>query len=103
MKKDDGFRQFVEDQLAGMRGLSCKAMFGGYGLYADGTFFGIIFRGQLYFKTDAATRPAYVARGMKPFRPSAKKTLKNYYNVPVEIFEDREELLSWAQQSVRRK
>lgn len=101
MKKDEGFRQFVEDQLAGMRGLSCKAMFGGYGLYAGETFFGIIYRGQLYFKTDAKTRPAYVARGMKPFRPSAKQTLKTYYEVPANVLEDGDQLMAWAQQAVR--
>lgn len=101
MKQDDGFRQFVEDQLAELRGLRCKAMFGGYGLYADGTFFGIIFRGQLYFKTDATTRPVYVAQGMKPFRPSAKQTLKNYYEVSAGVLESRDVLLAWAHQAIR--
>ncbi len=101
MKKDDGFRQFVEDQLAQMRGLSCKSMFGGYGLYAGGTFFGIIYRGQLYFKTDATTRLAYVTRGMKPFRPSAKQTLKTYYEVPAEILEQSETLVTWATDAAR--
>ena len=99
MKKDEGFRQFVEDQLAGMRGLTCKAMFGGYGLYAGERFFGILFRGKLYFKTGAATRLAYVARGMKPFRPSAKQTLKTYYEVPVEVLESSDDLLAWAKQA----
>ena len=29
---------------------------------------------------------------MKPFRPNAKQTLKSYYQVPVEIIEDADEL-----------
>lgn len=101
MKQDDGFRQFVEDQLAPLRGLRCKSMFGGYGLYAEDTFFGIIFRGRLYFKTDAATRPVYVRQGMKPFRPSAKQTLKNYYEVSADVLESRDALLEWARRAIR--
>ena len=33
---------------------------------------------------------------MKPFRPSEKQTLKNYYEVPADVIEDRSELASWA-------
>ena len=70
--------------------------FGGFGLYRKETFFGIIHRGRLYFKTDERTREAYVARGMKPFRPNSKQTLKSYYEVPVEVIEDKEQLVVWA-------
>ena len=101
VKEDEGFRQFVEDQLSTMRGVVCKRMFGGHGLYAGETFFGIIYRSQLYFKTDETTRTAYLERGMKPFRPSAKQTLKTYYEVPAGILEDGDQLVVWAQQAVR--
>jgi len=33
---------------------------------------------------------------MKPFRPNAKQILKTYYEVPVDIIEDAEELTAWA-------
>lgn len=94
--KSDGFRDFVLDQLADLRWVTVKAMFGGYGLYRDRTFFGIVHRGRLYFKTDETSRATYLTRGMKPFRPNAKQTLKTYYEVPVEIIEDREQLVVWA-------
>lgn len=103
--KDESFKEFVLDQLRGLRGVSCRAMFGGYGLYggegSHAVFFGIIFKGRLYFKTDVATRAAYVQKGMKPFRPSAKQTLRTYYEVPVEIIEDQELLHVWAGQAIR--
>jgi len=38
-------------------------------------------------------------QNMKPFRPSAKQTLKNYYEVPPEILEDGEALILWAEQA----
>lgn len=67
-------------------------MFGCHGLYHNDIFFGIIFKGRLYFKTDSATRAEYLEHGMKPFRPSSKQTLKNYYEVPADVIEDGEEL-----------
>jgi DNA transformation protein len=99
---DRGFKAFVEDQLGGLRrGLSCRAMFGGYGLYEGRTFFGIIFKGRLYFKTSDATRGRYVAAGMKPFRPSATQTLKRYYEVPADVLEDADALAAWAREALR--
>jgi len=74
--KDSGFKAFVEDQLSGLRDVTFRAMFGGYGIYQGRTFFGIIFKGRLFFKTADATRGRYAAGGLKPFRPNAKQTLK---------------------------
>jgi TfoX/Sxy family transcriptional regulator of competence genes len=38
---------------------------------------------------------------MKPFRPSAKQTLKSYYQVPVDIVEDGDRLCQWAMKAIR--
>lgn len=92
----DGFKDFVLDQLIELRGVTCRAMFGGYGLYQEGIIFGIVHKGRLYFKTDETSRAGYLKLGMKPFRPNARQTLKDYYEVPVEIIEDREQLEQWA-------
>lgn len=99
--KNDTFKDFILDQLSEMRGVTCRSMFGGHGLYRRETFFGIIHKGRLYFKTDALTRKAYAARGMKPFRPNAKQTLKTYYEVPVDVIENNEQLTVWAQHASR--
>ena len=99
--KQDSFKEFVLDQLAGMNPVTCCAMFGGFGLYHRDLFFGILNKGRLYFKTNASTRPAYEAYGMKPFQPSDKQTLKNYYEVPPDILENEEELIIWARDAVQ--
>ena len=100
--KDDSFKAFVLDQLVRAGQVKCRAMFGGYGLYQGERFFGILFKGRLYFKTDDVSAAAYRERGMKPFRPSATMTLKTYYEVPVDILEDDEELAVWARRAVHR-
>lgn len=94
--KDESFKDFVLDQLRGLDEVEARRMFGGYGLYHDETFFGIIHKGRLYFKTDEVTAGEYRKRRMKPFRPNAKQTLKSYYQVPVEVLEDGDLLRQWA-------
>lgn len=75
-------------------------MFGGHGLYEGQVFFGILFKNRLYFKTDPASLPPYIERGMKPFRPNARQTLKSYYEVPVDLIEDPDELTLWARRAI---
>ena len=99
--KDESFKDFVLDQLHELDDVEARRMFGGYGLYQDETFFGIIHKGRLYFKIDASTIGEYRKRKMKPFRPNGKKTLKSYYQVPVEIMEDANRLSEWAKKAVR--
>ena len=55
----------------------------------------------MYFKIDESTVGEYRRRKMKPFRPNAKQTLKSYYQVPVEIIEDTEQLAEWAKRAIR--
>jgi DNA transformation protein len=87
--------------MADLRGLTCRAMFGGYGLSCRGRFFGIVHKGRLYFKVTAETVGSYKAQSVKPFRPNAKQTLKSFYEVPVNVIEDAEQLNEWAEQSAR--
>lgn len=100
-RKDESFKDFVLDQLHELDDVEARRMFGGYGLYRDETFFGIIHKGRLYFKIDQSIVGAYRRWKMKPFRPNAKQTLKTYYQVPAEILEDAERLGEWAAQAIR--
>lgn len=100
--KPDGFKDFILDQLNELDGLSCRSMFGGYGLYAGDVFFGIVHKGRLYFRTDDGSREAYLKMGMAPFRPNRKMTLKNYYEVPADVIEEAPVLLEWAGRAARK-
>jgi DNA transformation protein len=100
-KAVDSFVAFVIEQLVDLRGLGCRAMFGGHGLYRGATFFGILFDGRLYLKTDESTSPEYERRGSRPFRPNDEQVLKSYYEVPADVLENRDELLRWAEAATR--
>jgi DNA transformation protein len=90
------------DQLTALHNVTARAMFGGYGLYLEAKFFGIIHKGHVYFKVTAATVPRYQEAGMKPFRPNAKQTLKSFYEVPIDILEEAEALTQWATEAAER-
>jgi DNA transformation protein len=96
------FREFVLDQLSGVRDLTSRAMFGGLGLYSGGYFFGLVWKDVLFLKVDDATRPAYQAAGMKPFNPyPGRGTTFQYYEVPLGVVESADELTRWAEAAVR--
>jgi DNA transformation protein len=97
----DSFRDFALEQLAALDGLRCKRMFGGYGVYSGEQFFGIVYDGRLYFKTNPETLPEYLKHHAAVFAPSEKQVLKNYREVPVDILEDSDRLLLWARKAVR--
>jgi DNA transformation protein and related proteins len=100
MKRRDSFRDFVSEQLG--EDVEIRPMFGGYGLYLEESFFGILFKGRLYFRTGPRARKEYVKRGMKPFKPSARMTSKTYYEVPADVLEDRETVRAWARKASNR-
>jgi DNA transformation protein len=89
----------AEDLLGGLPEFEARRMFGAYGLYTDGTMFGILDRGVFYFKVDPITRPSYEALGSSAFRPSPTQTLHSYYRVPGEWLDDDRELLARARQA----
>jgi DNA transformation protein and related proteins len=101
MRVTDSFRDFVLDQLSGVRHVRARAMFGGIGLYMDDIFFGILAADVLYFKVGETNRPDYAAAGSRPFKPYADRSMTMpYYNVPIGVLEDAGTLVSWARRSV---
>lgn len=102
MALDTGFLDYVLDQLGDLPELTSQRLFSGVSIYSGGVIFAIIFADQLFFKTDAQSRPAYVSRGMKGFRTRKDKPDLNmsYYTVPVEVMENRPLLVEWARRAL---
>jgi len=97
---DDGFLEFVTDQLSRLPEVRHKRMFGGVGLYSGEHFFAVMDESRLYFKIDDETVGDFEAHGMKAFAPTPDMVLKTYYEVPVDVLEDDVELCRWAQRAV---
>jgi len=102
MRVTDGFRAFVLEQLAGVKSIRARSMFGGVGLYSNDVLFGILSADTLYLKVDDSNRGRYEAAGMTAFKPYSDKPMTMpYYQVPADVIEDRDELAVWARASVR--
>ena len=97
---EESFKDYVLDQLRDMPNISAQRMFSGFGLYRVKKFFGIVSKGVLYFKTNQDTAHSYKKFGMKPFAPSKKQILKNYFEVPAEVLENASELCVWAEKAI---
>jgi DNA transformation protein len=94
-------REWLEDCLKELADLEVRRMFGGSGVYAEGTMFAILNAGRVYLKTDDATRAAFTERGSVAFSPREGRVLTTYHEVPAEILEDDAELLTWARRALR--
>jgi DNA transformation protein len=95
------FEDRIQHRLAVLGEITSRPLFGGHGLYWRDVIFGMVFRDRLYFKVDEESKGDYLARSMGPFRPNDRQTLKSYYEVPPEVLDDREALLSWAREAIR--
>lgn len=69
------FTQYVIDQMQGAGEITYKRMFGEYGLYCDGKFFGIIHDDCLYIKVTVGGKCFFETPIMRPPYPGAKDWL----------------------------
>ncbi len=76
-------------------------MFGGHGLYWRDVIFAIVHGDRLFLKVDDRSTGDFPARGMGPFRPNERQTLRSYFEVPPDVLDDPEALLSWAGEAIR--
>jgi DNA transformation protein len=101
MAVSEGFKQYVEEQLAQVTAITLRRMFGGVGIYSGGFFFALMDNDTLFFKVDESNRLDYEARGMHQFRPFGDDRMSlGYYEVPAEVLEDAELLRAWVRKSV---
>jgi|KBSSwiS6_1023812.scaffolds.fasta_scaffold02996_3 DNA transformation protein len=101
LRVSDGFRRFALDQLSSIAGLRAKPMFGGFGLYADDLFFGILAADVLYFKVDDSNRPDYERAKSEAFHPFEDRPMSmSYFSVPLSVLESQPTLSSWAEMAI---
>jgi DNA transformation protein len=99
MASDPGFVAHALDLLSLLGGVEARRMFGGHGLYADGVMFGLLDDGELFLKTDAATRERFVAAGCRQWsyvHGKVRMEETSYFQPPDDAHEDPEAMLPWA-------
>lgn len=95
----DDFADYLRELFADFGPIDLRPMFGGHGVYFDGTILGIVLDETLYLKTDEATRARFQAAGCAPCEYDMKgRTLKmSYWSVPAEAMDSPQSMRPWAQ------
>lgn len=88
------FMEFVAGQLSGAGEITYRKLFGEYGVYCDGKFFGTVEGNQLYLKITEAGRKLLPEAEIASPHEGARF-------LPVEEIEDREFLARLVRQTCR--
>ena len=92
----------LTDQLAPLGDARGRPMFGGYGVYLNGSIIGIIAFDSFYLKVDDTNRRDFEAAGSSPFSYDTKSgtnTITGYWEVPADVLDDSDQLRAWALKS----
>jgi DNA transformation protein len=96
----ESFVSFVMESLAEIAPARARRMFGGVGIYSDEHFFALMHEDRLYFKVDDSNRSDFERRGMPPFKPYGDERSMSYFEVPIEVLEDRDDLRDWTLKAI---
>ena len=97
-KKSNEFVEHVAETMRLLGPVEVKRMFGGWGLYHQGTFFALVSEDALYLKADEESRAEFEALGLEPFafRKEGEMIVTSYLQAPPEALESPQEMLEWA-------
>lgn len=91
------FEEYTVERLNLFGPTVARRMFGGLGFFHQGLMFALASNNVLYFKVNDLNREDFERAGMGPFRPYEGKSYSmSYFELPVEILEDDEQLPIWA-------
>lgn len=99
---DNDFANRIADRLVAMGPVRARRMFGGHGIFLDGTMFGLVWRDQLYFKTSDSNRKDYEKAGSQFFTydRGTKRVSMSYMTVPDKALEDGAMLARWGEKAL---
>ena len=93
------FVDYVVELMADWALVTARRMFGGYGLYREGSMFALIADDQLFFKADAGNEPQFERVGSHPFVyiSQARAVQMSYWSAPEASLESAAEMNDWCQ------
>ncbi len=95
MTKESKFVSQLLQIVAPLGNVQVKSMFGGYGVFLEGSMFALVTRDdELFLKADGANRSGFEERGLKPYRKMP------YFAAPPECLTDWAGMEQWARGAV---
>jgi DNA transformation protein and related proteins len=98
---DDADR--IVEAFAAFGSVVVRKMFGGFGIYSEGTMFALAHDGHVYLKADHNGTAAFEREGQGPFSYTAKggkRVVMSYWRLPDRLYDDPDELAVWARASL---
>ena len=83
--------------------VSVRRMFGGAGIYADGTMFALLYDGLIYLKAGECNAAAFDREALGPFTyttKDGKRGVTSYRQMPDRLYDDPHELAEWARDAL---
>jgi len=104
MAVDEGLVAWVTEALEPVGSVTMRRMMGGATLYLDGTIFGIVHDGELWFKADEESNALWDEAGHRErftvtFSTGMKDTM-NYRRAPSDAYDDADALREWAAHAI---
>jgi DNA transformation protein and related proteins len=100
MTASSSFAEFLREQLSPLGPLAMRRMFGKTGVFCDGLMFAMVTEDVLYVRVDAQNEAMFAEAAATP--PLNYVVAKGrvidlaFWRVPDRLFDEPEELLSWA-------
>ena len=83
------------DELGPLGDVTCKKMFGGYGVFCGGVMFALVdSSGVPHLRTNESTTRRFESAG------SEKHSRMPYWSIPAAVVEDPEELVEWGTEAL---
>ena len=81
--------------------IDARRMFGGHGIYHEGSMFALVIGDTLYLKTDADSAAHFDRLRLPAFEyhRNGKTMQMSYRQAPADVFEDRDEAAVWARRA----
>lgn len=88
----------IEEMFETLGPVTIKRMFGGKGIYCQGTIFALEVDGEILLKGDEQTAPTFEAAGSRQWAYDGKgKPVKMpYWSIPDDAFDDPDEMARWV-------
>jgi DNA transformation protein len=93
----------IRELFSAFRPVEVRRLFGGAGIYADGTMFGLVHAGLIHLKAGEHNAAAFDRERLAPFSYKTKDgehQLTSYRRIPDRLYDDPEELAAWARDAL---
>ncbi len=83
--------------------VTSRSMFGGFGLFINGTMFALIVQNQLHIRADDTTLEQFKAKGYQPYAYAKRgfPVITKYYSLPEECWNDKDAIFTLGQNAYR--